>query len=335
MSDPYDSGGDHAITMRHALSIFILCISCASTHANAQEAPPQWLASLAKDPQSPEMREYARMRKERIGVERQMKRLRHLYFNSSKDTTRRQEGIAAILSFTDAAAFEPLIDIMGCEGTDVTQTLLKLFSDSDSRAGDTCIAWLSVHGCDDNVKAQARRQLRETFDESGEPPAGVNMVLYSGLRSPKESVRQAAAVTIRDLQIVSAIPWLIASQISGGANMGSVDRGDDGDLAWIAVGTQQAFVSDLTPVVGPNAVAFDPQLSVVTTGTLIRVQDAIVYEYHYEIHNPLVELTSSLTDTSTTRLGWDAAKWNEWFAEDFPALRAAKVAKDKAVKHHP
>ena len=321
--------------MRRAPSIFLICLSLACSAAQSQDAPPRWLAALAKDPQSQEMQEYARIRKERILIERQLKRLRHQYFGSAKAVELRQEGLARILSFKDPAAFEPLIEVLGCEGPDVASVLLNMFADADSHAGDSCIAWLCVNGCDAIIREMAREKLRGTLDERGEPPPGVGMVLYSGLRSRKESVRTAAASTIQDLQIISAIPWLIASQISGGANMGSVDRGEDGDLAWIAVGTQQAFVSDLTPVVGPNSVAFDPQLSVVTTGTLLRVQDAIVYEYHYEIHNPLVELTSSLTDTSTNKLGWDASLWNDWFRDEFPTLRAAKLAREAAAKENP
>ena len=321
--------------MRHAVLTLLICISFTCSDAHSQEAPPRWLAGLAKDPESPEMREYARLRKEHVAIERQLKRIRHQYFGSAKDTPRRQEGLAHLLSFNDESTFEPLIQVLGCEGEDVARVLLETFAKANSHSGNACIAWLSVHGCDASTRELAREKLRETFDGTGETPTGVSMVLYSGLRSRKESVRNAAAVTIRDLQIISAIPWLIASQISGGADMGSVDRGEDGDLAWIAVGTQQAFVSDLTPVVGPSAVAFDPQLSVVTTGTLLRVQDAIVYEYHYEIHNPLVELTSALTETSTRQLGWNASQWNAWFKDEFPALHAAKLARDAAAKQNP
>jgi len=35
-----------------------------------------------------------------------------------------------------------------------------------------------------------------------------------------------------------------------------------------------AFVSDLQPVVGNSAVAFDPTVSVITDGTFLRVIDA-------------------------------------------------------------
>jgi hypothetical protein len=94
------------------------------------------------------------------------------------------------------------------------------------------------------------------------------------------------------------------------------------------VGTQETFVSDLTPVVGPSAVAFDPQLDVVTSGTVLRISDAVVYEYHYEIHNPLTRLTSRLTDTDTRPLGWDAEKWTRWYTKEFPGLRELKLAKD-------
>lgn len=319
----------------HAIALALSLLGWVGL-AGAQDSPPQWLATLAKDPQSPEMREFARMRKEQLRIEQDLKKIRRQYFHSVSNIPKRQEGLAVLRDFKYAAAFEPLIEIFGCEGTDTCETLLSMFSEEGGHAGQSCIAWLAVYGCDDSVRDAAKKAMRETINDEGEPPLGAKMVIYSGLRSKKESIRAAAAGIVKDLQIISAIPWLIATQVGGGGiGMGSADRGDDGDLAWIAIGTQQSFVSDLTPVVGPSAVAFDPQLSVVTSGTLIRIQNAIVYEYHYEIHNPLVDLTSSLTDTSTQRMGWDADKWKEWLLKDFPALREAKLARDREATKSP
>ena len=66
----------------------------------------------------------------------------------------------------------------------------------------------------------------------------------------------------------------------------------DGALADILVATQQAFVQDLQPVVGDSAVGFDPELGVVTSGTILRVMGAYVVTYRTEVHNSLVGLSS-------------------------------------------
>ena len=78
----------------------------------------------------------------------------------------------------------------------------------------------------------------------------------------------------------------------------------------MSVSEQVAFVSDLQPVVGDNAVAFDPTISVASEGVFLRVIDAYVITYRVEVHNALVALsTEGWGGESTASLGWDGKKW--------------------------
>ncbi len=297
--------------------------------AQGGDAPPTWLKGLAEDPNSPSMRAFAAKQKEKRAYEKDLKKLRFQHFRAAGKTELRQEGMVKLRDYSDTKYFQSLIEIFGDEANDVNGCLLDIFRESRSHEGDACIAWVAVYGKEPAVREMAGARLEQRRKELGELPQATGMVVYSGLRSNKSHAMAAAANLADQFDMINAIPWMIASQVSGGsAGLGSVDRGEDGDLAWIAVGTQQAFVSDLTPVVGPNAVGYDPQLDVVTSGTVLRINDAIVYEYHYEIHMPLTRLTSRMTGSETRQLGWDAKKWNDWYDHEFPALREQKLADD-------
>lgn len=292
-----------------------------------KDVPPEWLAASFKDPNSPEMQKFREARQRELSLQKELKKIRFQHFRT-KRTEERQEGLIKLKAYADPKNFETLVKFFEPEGEDVVVWMLDVFADATCHEGDTCIAWLSVYGREKSTREQASRRVARRMRELGELPEGMGMAIYSGLRSGESTPMSAAANLVDQFDIISAIPWLISAQVGsrGGAGGGSIDRGSSGDLAWIAVGTQQAFVSDLTPVVGPNAVAFDPQLDVVTSGTVLRISDAVVYEYHYEIHVPLTRLTSRLTDTDTSPLGWDAEKWTRWYTKEFPGLRELKLA---------
>ncbi|HEY8667959.1 MAG TPA: hypothetical protein VIL86_14945 [Tepidisphaeraceae bacterium] len=55
----------------------------------------------------------------------------------------------------------------------------------------------------------------------------------------------------------------------------------NGQRAYVLVATQQAYVSDLEPVVGNNAVSFKPQVSIVESGALLDVQATVSSDRKY------------------------------------------------------
>jgi len=63
----------------------------------------------------------------------------------------------------------------------------------------------------------------------------------------------------------------VAGQATGGGGSGR---------AWIFVGRQIAFVSDLDPIVAEGVVAFDPEISVVSDGVLLDVEGTVTIDRH-------------------------------------------------------
>jgi type II secretory pathway component GspD/PulD (secretin) len=55
----------------------------------------------------------------------------------------------------------------------------------------------------------------------------------------------------------------------------------NGQRAYVTISTQQAYVSDLEPVVSDNSVAFNPQISYVPTGTVMDVEATISADRRY------------------------------------------------------
>jgi general secretion pathway protein D len=55
----------------------------------------------------------------------------------------------------------------------------------------------------------------------------------------------------------------------------------NGQRAFVVVATETAYVSDLTPIVGTNAVAFDPTVGIVQSGVLLDVQATVSADRKY------------------------------------------------------
>lgn len=55
----------------------------------------------------------------------------------------------------------------------------------------------------------------------------------------------------------------------------------NGQRSYVLVATQTAYVSDLSPVVGTNAVGFDPEISVVSTGVVLDVEGTVSADRRY------------------------------------------------------
>jgi general secretion pathway protein D len=70
----------------------------------------------------------------------------------------------------------------------------------------------------------------------------------------------------------------------------------NGQQAYVAVGTTQAYISDLEPVTDDNAVAFDPEISTVTTGSVLEVRPTVSADRRY--------VTMTLTPQITTLNGF-------------------------------
>lgn len=292
----------------------------------------------------------------RKAAEKELRRTRLKNFGTMKKVEIRQEGIATLRSHTDPALFALMIDLFSREQNDVRDAMTTMFYESVSREGDAALAWLAIYGRDVYLRNKGltlltqrfedEKRLREKLAKQAEQSTGkgpfaeaaegdaptvpqqlrhdpvdaARIVIYEGLRRGSDKVKGRAAELAANLKLVELIPWLAAAQVSGrpasGASTGGTED-PNGSLAYIVVGTQQAFVADLEPVVSEGAVAFDPTLSTITEGTVLRVIDAVVYTYHVEIHRPLVRLASEAAGRDMADLGWDYRKWAQWYYREY------------------
>jgi len=294
---------------------------------------PEWMKKLGIDPTSPKAKLHAQQTKTRKAAEKELRKLRMKYFARSKHIPTRQEGLAKLREYTDPALFPAMIEIFKNEDPDVRLALLDQFRDAQSDEGDTALAWVAVQDDNEGIRSAAGERLHQRINKDKAPPEQVKLVIFEGLRTHKNSSMVAAAQLAQGINLVDVIPWLISAQVTGvpaqqavGVNTGS----GNGALAWIMVGQQTAYVSDLIPVVGTNAVAFDPQLSVINTGVILRVLDAVVVEYHVDIHNILTDWSTREFGESTKDLGYDIPAWNKWYKEDFTPRLAQKTEEKKA-----
>lgn len=298
-----------------------------------EDDAPGWLRQIVQDQESPQAREYARQRKVRKELEREIRKLRFEHFRT-KNTALRQEGMLKLREYTDPAVFPLLIEIFERDDAQVRLAILDHIMDTATDEGDTTLAWVGVFDKDEAMRKAAIDRLRTRIAKVGQAPYNVRLVVYQGLRSKQNATMASAANLANMINLAEAIPWLIASQVTGSPQGGGGGAGQDqsGYLAYIAIGRQVAFVSDLTPVVGEGAVAFDPQLSVVNEGVLLRISGATVYSYHTEVHGSLVDLSTRLSGESTRDMGWNVPAWQRWYAQTFAPAWEAKQREAKAAE---
>jgi hypothetical protein len=296
------------------------------------EDPRPWINHELPDPNDPRLQEYRQQQKDRAQIEKELRKIRGRYFRHVRNVEIRQIGIHKLRQYTEPAFYPALLEVFKRDDDDVRLAILDHLADRKAREADITLAWVSVYDKDENIRQAAAKRLAPHVEKSEQVDAGIMRVVAQGLRSHKEDELAGAANLTQVLKLYEAIPLLINAQLGG--RQGGSGSGKKGDLGWIFVGTQQAYVSDLTPVVSDSAVGFDPQLSVVTDGTVLRVMGASVVEYHYAVHNALVGLSSAAWGRSTKGLGWDQDAWRNWYADEFlPYMEEKELAGvEKAVQ---
>jgi hypothetical protein len=314
-------------TSRLALASIAAALLIAPLAAAQQTPAPtpgddSWTTKLVPTAGSPEAKAYAKAQKSRQQVEKDLKKLKAQYFHGVRNTETRQLGILKLREYTDPAIFPSLIKLFGDEGTDVQDALLDHFRELKTDEADAAITWVAVFGKDKAFRAHATDTLKERTREAGEVTNRVKWVVSLGLRDHANDNVAAAAQLAQALQLYDAIPMLINAQVTQSAGPTRADDGGEPALAYILVGTQQAYVAGLTPVVGDNAVAFDPRLGVVTNGVVLRVIDAVVITYRTEVNAALIGLsTQGWGGQSTAGLGWDQQAWRVWYNKEFLPYR--------------
>ncbi|MCW5776630.1 MAG: hypothetical protein KIS87_09345 [Phycisphaeraceae bacterium] len=291
------------------------------TTVETGDSVPEWLRAHIPNPDDPRYQEWAAQQKQRRELERELQRLRATYFRDTRAVERRQVGIAELRKYTEPFAYPSLLEVFKRDGWDVRTAILDMLQDQATDEADATLAWVAVFDHDPALKVNAEERLLKRIAKTGEVSDRIKLVLAGGLQRDRNADAASAAGIIRTLRLHDMIPLLIASQVRGETRGATEAR--NSSLGWIVIGQQIAFVSDLTPVVADSAVGFDPTLSVVTEGVVLRVIDAVVVTYRVEVHNALVGLTSELWGRSTAGLGWDREAWMRWYNSDFlPHMRA-------------
>ena len=239
---------------------------------------------------------------------RQIRAIRHEHLGKIRNPQSRSEGIAQLREFTDPAAYMPLIRELTDEADDVRLTLLNHFA-TLSEHGQAALAWIAIYDHDPAIRNEALTRMVSP------PQRPVLNVLDQALRQHRHSIANNAGMLAGALNALEAIPLLIFAQ----ATADPIES--QGDLAWIAIETQHAYVQRIETVAGDGAGAFRPILGLVTDGVILRVVDAVAINYRTEIHRSLVAMTTSDWGHSTEHLGYDMSRWRTWYNEDYLPLK--------------
>lgn len=308
-----------------------------SVIASAASAIPATVASaqadssapvLIADPTSPASQHKAAQNRRRIELERELAKLRATHFRATRNTELRQLGITKLRTYTAPESYPSLLKTFEREGDDVRRAIVQMLVEQGTEEADATLAWAAIMLNNPAFRADALEGLRWRIGEAGVTQPMLN-VLDIALQSENESRANLAAEIADHYEIVGLIPRLISAQFSGNPGGGGRESGRSGDLAFIAIGRQVAFVSDLTPVVSDSAVGFDPTVSVASEGTVIAIHDAAVTIYRTEVHRSLVGLTSRSWGQPTESLGYDYEAWKRWYFDEFlPSQQTSEPAQE-------
>ena len=291
------------------------------------------------NPDSPEARAYAAVQRERRKAERELNLIKRRHFGQIRVPETREIGLRKIRTFTSEPQIMALVDVFDREERDVRTAVLDHLSTLPNEGGIAPLAWEAVNGEDEWYRAEARRLLAEHWAwkldpeqavDSGEGghAAAVRGVIAQGLQSPNDRQAVAAGNLARTLNLFEFIPLMASAQVA------QRPVGDDqrtGDLGWIMIGRQQTFVADLQPVVSNNAVAFDPQIGVLSDGVLLRIHQAVVTAFRTEIHTNLVDWTSGAWGRSTGHLGYEPDAWKRWYDNEFVPSREQEPSPEPSL----
>lgn len=286
-------------------------------------------SGLRFDPSHPQWKAYLAQQKKLKAAEKDFRKIRHAHFVTKKDVENRRAGLEKIRAHTDPLTFPAMITVFQEEHQEVRAGMLDHIASQPGDSADAALTWAAIYGATPDFRTEAAEVLVARLKGRDSVPIPAQSVIAQGFESSKRQVLGASANLVQQLKLWEAIPTMIAGQVQG--------TRDDADpyslIAWILIGTQRTFVADLTPIVGDNAIGFDPVPGVITEGTLLKVQNAVVTQYITEVHVPLVALTTEgWGGRSTAHLGYDRAKWAKWYQEEFLPYRAQaeKLAREAA-----
>lgn len=284
---------------------------------------------VLEDPDSPEARAQRERQGRRVATARELKQHRAKYFRGIRNVQIRQVGMDGLRQYADPSAFPMMLEIFGGEGDEVVGAMLDHLLELDTDEADSTVAWAAVFGDRKALRDAAMQRIEQKYkgdvEQSEHVPTRLQSVVAIGLRRNQPNAVVNRAAKLADvLGLVQAIPMLIQAQARGsGTRVGS--GGGNQALGWILVGTQQAFIADLVPVVGDSAVAFDPTIGVVTEGAVLQINGAVTITYLVEVNAALNRLASDAWGHRTEYLGWNQLAWHSWYNNEFAPYWSAML----------
>jgi len=277
---------------------------------------PEWMERLMPDPGDPYWQAYAAQKKIQRETELELRRFRKQYFSQGLNTETRQVGMSLLAEkYNRPELYSLLLEVFEYDD-EVRLGMLDMWAETGSEEADAALAWEAVFDRDSEMRTAARDRLVERVGAIGGVPERVKLVVGAGLQKDVDSEVIAAAGLAEIFNLYEMVPLMIAGQVGGGTTRGGSREGT-GNLGWIVVAQQTAFVSDLQPVVANSAVAFDPTLSVVTEGVTLEVSDAVVITYRTEVFYSLTRMTSNALGKPTGGWGMDVPKWWDWYDREW------------------
>lgn len=257
--------------------------------------------------------------------EKQLRIIKRKYFGAAgmqRAEALRAEGFAQLREFTDPAAFGPMLKLFGDAEDEIVLMMLDHFATLEDD-GQAVLASVAIFHERPAIRNEAT--VRITMP----PVSTVLGVLDGALRSQDSQVVSNAALLAGTHNILETIPLLIFGQAAAtGREEGR------GDIAWIAIETQRAYVQGVNPVAGNAAGAFAPIIGTVSEGSVLRIQDAVVITYRTVVHRVLVSMTTADWGESTAELGYDLNGWWSWYNGEYVPFKANQAAL-KALAEEP
>ncbi|MEO1510991.1 MAG: hypothetical protein AAFU70_02860 [Planctomycetota bacterium] len=275
-------------------------------------------------PTEAELEEIRRLGLERREIERELARLKREYF-STRVREVRELGLVRLRELISEPVYAELSDTFRTAGEDVRATIHDELAITNTHESIATLAWDTIFARAPEWRAGSLERLAVALDADDTHRATVHDVLRVGLGDRDPILVERAGLAAERLRAYEVVPSMIAAQVATpGPNSNAARRQRTGDLAFIFVGTQTAFVSDQEPVVSDSAVAFDPELSVVSEGVTLVVHDAVAFEYRMGLHYTLTRMTTEATGEPTKALGFELDKWRAWHEETFEPWLASR-----------
>jgi hypothetical protein len=247
-------------------------------------------------------------------ADRTLRALARRFLGNQRVAETRAEGLGLLTTHADAASLFAMPFSLAGEADDVRHAVIDHLKDS-GEDGQAALAWTAIHHDDPDWRSRACDAITRPASPR------VLAVLQVGLSDPTHETVVRAGRLAGALDARLAIPHLIATQYSADAVR------SQGDLGWIAIGTQRSYVANLIPVTGDGSGAFQPVPGIINEGFVMRVQDAVAIVYRTEIHRVLVDMTTTATGKDTSDNGWSLAAWRDWYNRTYLPIARAEAAK--------